>query len=354
MRMIVNGTPMDFRLGSNTKAHLSRDAGVSVELWTDPFHAFGTNSFCGLFFDVDAPFGGLPSFGNDIVRNDMLRLKDRGGSVSVLLPLDSMVASHYVSRIVDILDEADKEGIPLSFAVFVPAECFIDLGSVPSANNLTVLDRRLGDRHGHFVACAPKVLSPGQHTFECGEGEGRIEISPTGSLFAMFQNESGKMHFQVREEVLGSILLTTSLNVVGAPRDAPTPMGFAPSATEPPAAAVPIPVGFTDSIGSLSTAPDDSRYEFGSLGGMPIGTNNNSNVLASASKRGHRGRLFELVDDGEEENPNDVDVMSGLLNNVDLFQSNASQDVNIDDIIFGGASIGGSASTGTRTTSRFT
>ena len=53
--------------------------------------------------------------GNDVLRNEMIRLKDCGGSVSVLLPLDSMVASHYINRIVDILEEAGKNRIPLSF-----------------------------------------------------------------------------------------------------------------------------------------------------------------------------------------------------------------------------------------------
>lgn len=67
MRMVVNRIPMDFRLGSSTKVHLSQDARVSVELWVDPFRTFGTHSFCGFFAaDVDPPFGGLPPFGNDV------------------------------------------------------------------------------------------------------------------------------------------------------------------------------------------------------------------------------------------------------------------------------------------------
>ena len=48
-----------------------------------------------------------------------------------------------------------------------------------------------------------------------------------------------------------------------------------------------------------------------------------------------RGRLFELVDDGEEDNLNDVDVVSGMLGNlnVDLFQNNvSSQEVDIEAI----------------------
>jgi hypothetical protein len=44
--------------------------------------------------------------------------------------------------------------------------------------------------------------------------------------------------------------------------------------------------------------------------------------------------LFDLVDDGEEDTSNDVDVVSGMLGNlnVDLFQNTMVQDVDIEAI----------------------
>merc|ERR1712146_21080 len=47
-----------------------------------------------------------------------------------------------------------------------------------------------------------------------------------------------------------------------------------------------------------------------------------------------RGRLFGLVDNGEEDTMNDVDVVSGMLGtlNVDLFQNSGTQDVDIEAI----------------------
>jgi len=59
-----------------------------------------------------------------------------------------------------------------------------------------------------------------------------------------------------------------------------------------------------------------------------------------------RGRLFDLVDNGEEDNLNDVDVVSGMLGklNVGLFQNPVAQDVDIEAISLYG--IGGKSTSG--------
>ena len=84
--------------------------------------------------------------------------------------------------------------------------------------------------------------------------------------------------------------------------------------------------------------------DFGPIGGTAIskafGAPAANPAQPSSARRpgGHRGRLFDLVDDGEEDNLNDVDVVSGMLNNLDLYNIPQS-DVDIDAIALYG--IGG-------------
>merc|ERR1712187_455041 len=56
-------------------------------------------------------------------------------------------------------------------------------------------------------------------------------------------------------------------------------------------------------------------------------------VFSAESKLSSR-RLFELVDDGDDDNNYDVEMVSGMLNNLDfsMFQSNSTQDVDIEAI----------------------
>lgn len=57
-------------------------------------------------------------------------------------------------------------------------------------------------------------------------------------------------------------------------------------------------------------------------------------VFSAESKLSSRRRLFELVDDGDDDNNYDVEMVSGMLNNLDfnMFKSNSTEDVDIEAI----------------------
>jgi len=321
LKVIASGTRMDYQLPPIVLHTLAGEVNASIELWTGPLSVFGNNAFCGVFPDVDAPFGGLQPFGKEDGGGETA-LVDHGGSVVLMPPLESSTAALYMRNILDALDLADGKGVPLSFTVFLPVECFTGNISAPTINNLPSLDPRLGDRHGVFVRFV-ETLPAGQHIFACGE-EGMTAISQLGSLFVLMQNEAGKVHFPVVEGSIRNILRSTTMGgVVSFPEQSQ---------------AVPAPTSFSDIAPENVQGHSMAEEEYGSLGGAVIGNNYGGDL----NRGGRRGRLFELVEDGEEENGNDVDVMSGMLDNlnVSMFQGN-SQDVDIEAISLMG--IGGSA-----------
>ena len=76
--------------------------------------------------------------------------------------------------------------------------------------------------------------------------------------------------------------------------------------------------------------------DFGTIGGTAL-TNAFTAASPSAAPRfagGRHSRLFDLVDDGEEDNLNDADPLGGMLNNlnVDLFQNNISNEMDVEAI----------------------
>jgi len=361
--MLASGTTMDYRLSPTTKEYLARDAAVSVELWSDPFSVHSGCSFFGQFRDVDASFGGHSAFGRDEIGAELAALK-RGASVMAFPPLDSMVAASYIRRIVDLLEAADKDRIPLSFVVVLHAECFLDINRTPTVKDVVVLDSRLGERQGNYVRCA-EVLPPGQHSFFCGEGEGSAEISRTGSLFLLLQNEAGKLRYSIGEASLVNIIRSMSVNVMSEPQLINEPqliaepqfgsaVGYTDSYVEP---AVMASVPFQpDPIGSKSPRHQDqpvSQSDYGTIGGQPI-----ANAFNDPRRPARRGRLFDLIEDGDDGDTTDVDVVSGMLTNLDanLFKSTTSQDVDIEAISLmgiGGAPLGDSGLNVGRTSGRF-
>ena len=351
-RLIVADSAMDFRLLRNTQSCLAMEAGVNAEFWSDPFSALSSSIFSGQFADVDALFGGLKPFGKEDGVEDFLAR--HGGSVSLLAPLDNLVASRYLHRILDLLDSSDGDRIPLSFAVFLRSECFHDQNEAPSAKDLHLLDSRLGDRAGFYLRHAVS-LPAGQHSFQVGEGDA-VEVSWTGSLLVLLQNKAGAHRFDVKDSGIGKIVHSTGTNngqasddrqVLTAPISSFTGSFGAP--TEAPNNHPPTGY-FVDTMAPISpmhpqTMPQTmAPTDFGPIGGTAIskafGAPAANPAQPSSARRpgGHRGRLFDLVDDGEEDNLNDVDVVSGMLNNLDLYNIPQS-DVDIDAIALYG--IGG-------------
>lgn len=328
-RMLTSGTTLDCRFSRATKESFNRDAKVNVELWADPFSALGDFGFFGCFEDVDASFGGFAPFGKERLALELSKMK-RGVSVAGMPPLDNMLASLYIRRIVDLLDTGDKERIPLSFIVILHSACFRDLNRSPNVNDAVVLEPRLGERHGSYVKCA-EVLPAGQHTFCSGDGEGSNEVCRTGSLFMLLQNEAGKIRFPMSEAALINVIRSMSVNVMPRKEDSfgTSQMGYTDSyITSEPVQQVafspPRPQQITQST------------SLGAIGGPPLASSQSAPVYAngSAARPPRQGRLFDLIDDGEEDNGNDVDFVSGMLNNLDasLFKNTTSQDVDIEAI----------------------
>ncbi len=332
-RMVASDATVDFRLTTKTQECLSRDARVSVELWIDPFTVYGNNIFAGKFSDVDSLFGGLKPFAKEEGREELMTTQ--GGSASVLLPLDSMIAARYVRSIVDLLELADLGGVPLSFAVFAHKDCFRDLKRAPKISDLMLLDPRLDDVQSGYVR-HDALFSAGQHIFQCGDIEGFEKVSQEATLFVVLQNVAGRSRFAFDNTTMLKIIKSMSLATT-EPADASSDEPFEFSKKfDVMDSAMPLPVRYFDSNAApLSPEPPKSikrsidSAEYGTIGGAVI-----SNAFSpTESRRGRHGRLFDLIDDGEDDVVNDVDVVSGMLNNLNgFFQNNLSQDVDIEAI----------------------
>lgn len=316
-RFVVAGTSMDNRLPSATLSCLSNELSVSIEAWTDPLSVASDNVFFSPFADVDISFGSLFTFGKENANGEKYIL-EHGGSIAVMPPLESATAALYVQNMVDLLEKAETISLALSFAVFLPTECFRVLTSNPGVGDLPLLDARLGDRHNIFVS-RTEVLSERMHVFYSGEGEGIAELSSTGSLFVLLQNEGGKSRFHLTEKSMENIMQSMSLHAPTYPKmSSPTPITNNP---------------FLNTADTTSALPN-SLFLNPELPGL-TNLNNGTGLYESSRGTSRRGRLFELVDDGEDEyaNDHDVDVVSGMLNNLNMnMRDNNSQEVDIEAI----------------------
>jgi hypothetical protein len=337
-RLISGGSSLDFRLSAQTKACLRVVAGVSAELWSDPFSVENGNVFWGTLETVDSLFGGQRPFVGDQLGGEEV-LATHGGSLAVFLPLDAMTAANYVRRMLDVLVKTQITNVPVSFIVVAHASCFVDLPNGPSGSDIHQLDPRLHAEHNGFVRCT-EVLTAGRHSFQHGDGDGDAEICTTTSLFVVLQNDAGKIRFEINSASVARIISSMSAqsqadNVFAAP------IGIAHDFVFP---AMPNPSYFGSSVPPRSPAPQRAvRPDFGTIGG----SHTSQHAFAPGSEvtgRGYtrRGRLFDLIDNGEED---DVDLVSGMLNNLDvgfLQNTNVGSDVDIEAISLMG--IGGPTS----------
>lgn len=354
LEMVVRGTAMDYHLSPATKSRIEKEVGLSAEISSDPFSTMSSNLFYGYFPDVDALFGGLPPFAGEGRSGEETAFLRRGGcSIAVLPPFDNMLASRYVRRMIDVAQTGDKENVPISFVAVLPCMCFRDVNRSPELDDLLQLDPRLNEAPGAFVRFV-EVLAPGQHTFHVGVGDGQSEVSRSGSLFVVIQNETARRHNSLNEVSLMSIVRSMGVNVP-PPGELPVvpPISFSNSFPMATATVTRSPILYRESIGSQSPLPQPQIVSTGYqevIGGHPsplaqpptistgfgaIGGTSLAGPSSGDSRRGaRRGRLFELIDDGDDENLSDADVVSGMLSNlnVDLFQNNPPQDVDIEAI----------------------
>ncbi len=350
-KLITSDTLMDFQLPSHTLSVLSLKASVTAEVWSDPLSTMSGNLFWGQFFDTDEAFGGLAPFSKDESSDEIL--VRHGGSVVATIPLDNMVASRYMHRIIDILDLAENSRIPLSFAIFLRSECFLDGKVNPSFHDLCVLEPRLRERSE--LISSVKELAPQQHGYFCMKSD-EFEPSETGSLLAILQNLSGKNHYGLSDMVVGEILRSLGTNpelVHSDGRDlsimsemsfsAPE---FVPASSRNKDLSASVDAGnnmfhhssdYGQSQGPTSPMAHQSTMlpdfggpigDFIGFGGVPIGNAFSMQSHASSRSSRPRGRLFDLVDDGEDETADVVSGMLGNLNMDDLFSQQPNRNSN--------------------------
>ena len=327
--LILEGTTLDFRLSPRTKNCLSSVASVTAELWSGPFQIGNGNAFWGMLEGVDVLFSGHKPFSKEVGREEFIT--QHGGSLSVFLPMDANVASNYVQRMTDILLRTESNSVPLSFVVFAHADCFHDLLNGPSESDLSHLDTRLNSECQSFVRCV-ELLPAGRHIFHCGDGSGAPKACDTTTLLVVLQNDAGKDRFDATPSSVASIIESVSLP---AKIDNPivTPFGLQnnyPGTDLPPLSSQ---NPFFEGLPPITPDTQRSvRSDIGAIGGS--GFPHPFSPASETASRGTRtsGRFFDLVDDGEED---DVDLVSGMLNNLDvgLFQNNnVGSDVDIEAI----------------------
>jgi ankyrin repeat protein len=328
-QLVVANTSMGLRLPPNTLAVLSSEIGLSAELWSDPFSA-QSGVFWGHFEHVDMLFGGQKPFSKDNHGSEEI-LARHGGSVLLFLPMDAVVGAQYVQRMVDILDLASACGTALSFAFFVHSDCLVDTPVNPASIDLRIFDPRLGEQRSAYVTRLD-VLPASNHSFVSHEGTGGQMVCTTTSYFVLLQNEAGRARFSINESVASRILRTL---LIQQPAMSET-MIATPMTNDF------VPTSFTQMQPAYFTAMDPISSEiqralssdYGAIGGSSL-LNSFSPVSSINRRPGHRGRLFDLVDDGDEDQLND-DIMSGMLNNLDVgfFQNSnvGSESVDIEAI----------------------
>jgi hypothetical protein len=322
-------TAMDCRLPPDTQSVLTSEAAVSAEAWSDPFTFFNNNLFWGKFTDVDFCFGGLKPFSHGEVGDDILAR--HGGSISIMPPLDSMVSSKYVRRMLDLMVMCDK--VPLSFAAFFRSDCFLDSSGAPSIEDLYVLDPRLRDNTS-FLRRIESLVAGKHHYYS--EKTGSIEMSLTGSLFVLLQNEAGRATFEYGDSTVVEIIRSMGGGIVNNPSLIPSNPFSSDNLLSSETSS-----GHTGGYFDVLPAPISPQpisSDFGPVGGSNLTSNPFAVAPGSEQWRTapRRGRLFDLVDDGEDDNMNDVDVVSGMLENLnmDLFQNPGqnAQDIDIEAI----------------------
>jgi hypothetical protein len=337
--LLAEDTSLDYRLMPATKSKLSMQLSVSAEVWSDPFSALSGNEFWGQCGETDFVFGGFMPFGN-ADGNEQFLFK-RGGSVLVLTPPDSTLASRYLSRVLDIL----RAGIavPLSFAVFLRSDCLVERKSSPSINDIYTLEPRLRDQTDYVVRI--ETLSEGAHCFFSERFNGPT-TSTSSSLFVLLQNPAGKTQFALSDMAASEILGSMKPQIRRpADHNLGTPLAFASEMVHTNDNVFMPQGSYLEPATNLPASPMPHQSaiatDFGAIGRSAPSISNSFGANPSPGQRRvgpRRGRLFDLVDDGEEDNMNDVVLLGSL--NVDLFQNPPVQDVDIEAISLMG--IGGS------------
>lgn len=311
--IITHDTAMDFRLSPKTKKRAQTIARISSEAFSDPFSVEAGCSFWGTFEAVDRIFGGFKSFLKNSVGDIS---KQARGLTLAFLPLDPPVAAKYTQHMVDTLTCHEASNTPITFFVVAHSDCFHDIAGGPAVKDLNHLDPRLLRENQSLVRLV-ECLSGGQHALHSGSGAGDSKICNTPSLLFVLQNSCARVLSDLPDAAISELIGTIIL-----------PLSFQNDFTHPEAED---PPSFFRGLASNPVNQPTANHEYGAIGGTTLSQPYSHHDSSGIGSR--RGRLFELVDNGEEEV--DDDIVAGVLENlgVGLFQdNNVSAEVDIEAI----------------------
>ena len=327
MGLLVSDTGLDCRLSSHAKDSLSKILSVSIELASNPLTARPQNTYFGSLMKLEGVFGGKKPFTKD----ECTELRESGGSCMVLLPFDSLVASQYLSRMLDLIQEANTREVAMSFVVFVTGLALHD-PSREIRDELLIMDPRL-DVNEQVSEIPPHS----EHVFCSIHRQEDTRLSPYKTLLLVLQSEQGKHQFAVQPSTLARFLDTGGS----------TPSSFQERRSPPPAVLTePFRTDFETSTPPVTSpyflTPDSpfgpDVFSDGTVPRLASVSNANPPSLPFDLGRGvpaasRRGRLFALVDNDVEED-NSVDLVAGMLDKLDvgLFQDSGSMGVADVDI----------------------
>ena len=313
------------------------EASVSAELFSDPFTAFSSNVFWGRYDQVDALFGGQKPFAREDHGSEEV-LARHGFSISAFLPLDNVVSSKYIDRMIHILDTASTLNAPVSFAVFVHGDCFYDIPrNGLTANDVHQLDPRLGQlqNKGIYIRRA-EILPAGKHVYGVREGNGASDISMSDSLFLLLQNDFGHSRFRLNDLSLSRILASMSIPYLET-QSSMSEIGLTTNFTENSDIHLTPATGYqSENVVKLSPNPRNmlvSDYVASDVGSITTNPYSPIGKGKEVSYRARRGRLFALEDDDGDEDQTVDHMMSGMLNNFDvagLFKNTTVGSDNVD------------------------
>jgi hypothetical protein len=307
--IITDDTAMGYRIPPQTKQLALGIAQVS-EVFSDPFCTEPGCAFWGTFEVVDKEFGGFNVFPKypscDIYRQ-------LGALTFAFLPLDPPVAAKYTQHMVDILICPEASNTPISFFVIAHSSCFHDNANAPS--DLYHLDPRLYREHQDLVRLI-ECLQAGQHAFYSGSESGVSKVCNAPSLLFVLQNSYARAMSEFPDAALSNLIGTIKISSLGYQNDLYTEGEASHS--------------FLRGLASNAVNRHLTSHDYGAIGGESIPQPFSPHDMNGIVSR--RGRLFELVDNGEEEVGDDI--VAGVLENlgVGLFQDNAAAEVDIEAI----------------------
>lgn len=204
-------------------------------------------------------------------------------------------------------------------------------------STLTYFDARLDSNHCFYVQRA-EILRANQHALTYDSSEGHTQMSPSDNLLILLlQSNRAREKFNIGDTAWAKILAALSYKPVALFREQKTAPSLPfrngvnshPSLQKSQSTVISPTQQNTESPQRSSSFGLDFPPNGAIAHNLSAPTPNNDSAT-----RSRRGRLFDLVDDVDEDNDDQVDIVSGMLNTLDMnmFTSNASTDIDIEAI----------------------